>query len=102
MAEGALLVDTRCAELRAESGVIPGSVHVALSVLFWRFDPASAYRDPAFADPDRQIILLCAHGFSSTLAAATLLDLGFAHVTDVVGRFDAWRAAGLPVEAGPE
>ena len=95
---GALIVDTRCAELRRETGVVPGSVHVPLSVLFWRLDPASGHSDPVLADPERQIVLLCAHGYSSSLAASTLRDLGFARATDVIGGFEAWEAAGLPVE----
>ncbi len=97
-AEGALVVDTRCAELRRDDGVIPGSVHVPLSVLYWRLDPSSEFSDPALADPDRQIILVCAHGFSSSLAAATLRQLGFPRATDIAGGFEAWAAAGLPVE----
>lgn len=97
MDEGALLVDTRCAELRRETGVVPGSVHVPLSVLFWRLDPSSESADPGLADPGRRVVLICAHGYSSSLAAATLLDLGYAGATDVIGGFEAWAAAGLPV-----
>ena len=97
-AHGAIVVDTRCAEQRRETGVIPGSVHVPLSVLYWRLDPASGFEDPALADPDRRVILVCAHGYSSSLAAATLRALGFGRATDVVGGFEAWQAAGLPVE----
>lgn len=96
--QGAILIDTRCGDVRGKSGVIPGSVHVPLSVLYWRLDPTSGHRDPALADPQRQVILVCAHGFSSSLAAATLQDLGFGRATDVVGGFEAWAAAGLPVE----
>ena len=95
--DGALLVDTRCSDDRRRTGMIPGSVHVPLSVLFWRLDPSSGYDDPALSDPARPVILICAHGFSSSLAAATLHDLGFASVGDVVGGFEAWSAAGLPV-----
>jgi rhodanese-related sulfurtransferase len=95
---GALLIDTRCGEARRTSGVIPGSIHVPLSVLFWRLDPASGYDDPRLADPARRIVLLCADGYSSSLAAATLRDLGFARATDIDGGFNAWAAAGLPVE----
>jgi rhodanese-related sulfurtransferase len=97
--EGAILIDTRCAEQRRESGVIPGSVHVPLSVLYWRLDPASGSDDPALADPDRQIILVCAHGYSSSVAAATLRDLGFGRASDLDGGFEAWQAAGMPIEA---
>jgi rhodanese-related sulfurtransferase len=99
---GALVVDTRCTEQRRETGVIPGSVHVPLSVLYWRLDPASGSNDPRLADPDRQVILVCAHGYSSSLAAATLQDLGFARATDIDGGFEAWQAAGLPIEAATD
>ncbi len=98
---GAVLVDIRCQELRDETGVIPGSRHLPLSVLYWRLDPTSGSRDPDVSDPDRRIILLCAHGYSSSLAAATLRDLGFARATDVDGGFESWAATGLPV-ARPE
>jgi rhodanese-related sulfurtransferase len=97
MADGALLVDTRCGDDRRATGAIPGSVHVPLSVLFWRLDPSSGYDDLALSDLARPVILICAHGYSSSLAAATLRDLGFASVADVIGGFEAWSAAGLPV-----
>lgn len=96
--DGALLVDTRSQELRRETGIIPGSVHVPLSVLFWRLDPSSETRDEHLADLDRRVVLICAHGYSSSLAAATLRELGFAQATDVEGGFEAWANAGLPVE----
>jgi rhodanese-related sulfurtransferase len=97
ISEGALLVDTRCGDDRRATGVIPGSVHVPLSVLFWRLDPSSGCDDPALSDLARPVILICAHGYSSSLAAATLRDLGFVRVADVIGGFEAWSAAGLPV-----
>ena len=99
---GAVIVDTRCAEARQVSGVIPGSVHVPLSVLYWRLDPTSGHDDKRLSDPKRQVILVCADGYSSSLAAATLRDLGFERATDVVGGFNGWVAAGLPVEPLPD
>jgi len=102
VAEGALLVDTRSADLRRETGTVPGSVHVPLSVLYWRLDPSSGHDDPALSHLERPVVLICAHGYSSSLAAATLVDLGFESVADVIGGFEAWVAAGLPVEpSGP-
>jgi rhodanese-related sulfurtransferase len=95
---GALIVDTRCAEERAAAGVIPGSVHVPLSVLFWRLDPTSGHDDPALSDRERRVILVCADGYSSSLAAATLRDLGFARAADLDGGFSGWSAAGYPVQ----
>ncbi len=95
---GALLVDTRCDELRLETGVIPGSVHVPLSVLYWRLDPASGHADLRLSDPDRQVVLVCADGYSSSLAAVTLRELGFHRATDLAGGFEAWAQAGLPID----
>jgi rhodanese-related sulfurtransferase len=98
---GALLIDTRSADERQREGVIPGALHVPLSVLEWRLDPAA---NPAFHNPhveglDQQLVLVCAHGYSTSLAAARLQQLGFRRATDVVGGFTAWRDAGLPVRA---
>lgn len=101
LVDGALLIDTRSADLRRASGIIPGSVHVPLSVLFWRLDPSSDHDDPALSDLQRRIVLVCAHGYSSSLAAATLRDLGFGLATDLIGGFEAWAAAGLPIEPAP-
>ena len=98
MRDGALIIDTRCVEQRRETGVIPGSVHVPLSVLFWRLDASSGHADARLVDPGREIILVCAHGYSTSLAAATLRDLGFERAGDLIGGFEAWRDAGLPVE----
>jgi rhodanese-related sulfurtransferase len=99
---GAVLIDTRCAELRDETGAIPGAVPIPLSVLYWRLDPSSGHDDPRLSDVSKQVILVCAHGYSSSLAAATLRDLGFDRATDVIGGFEAWRAAGLPVESSAQ
>jgi rhodanese-related sulfurtransferase len=95
--EGAQLVDIRGDTDRERSGVVPGSLHVPRTVLEWRLDPASLWRSPYAAGPDARVILLCDHGYSSSLAAAALLELGFEHVADVIGGFEAWREAGLPV-----
>ena len=94
---GALIVDTRCQEARVETGVIPGSLHVPLSVLYWRVDPSSGYADTRLSDPSRRIILFCADGYSSSLAAESLRALGLARTSDVIGGFQAWAEAGLPV-----
>ena len=98
LANGALLIDTRPTNVREQSGVIAGSFHVPDSVLFWRLDDTSGYHDERFSDRSRRVILICADGYSSSLAAATLRDLGFDRATDVIGGFNAWLAAGLPVE----
>jgi rhodanese-related sulfurtransferase len=96
--DGAVIVDTRPAAQRAEYGEIPGAVLVERNVLEWRFDPRSPARLD-IASYDLPVIVLCQQGYSSSLAAAALQDLGLHRATDVVGGFDAWRAAGLPTLA---
>lgn len=98
MGAGALLVDVRDEAIRMSVGTVPGAVHVPLSVLYWRLDPTSPWCDPALTDQDRQVIVMCSHGFASSLAAATLRELGFARATDLDGGFEGWRDAGLPVD----
>ena len=98
---GALLVDTRSVDERQREGIVPGSLHVPRSVLEWRLDPASPWHNAHAGGLEREVILLCAHGYSSTLAAATLADLGFRSVGDVAGGFEAWAADGLPVVPAP-
>ncbi|HYY75230.1 MAG TPA: MFS transporter [Gaiellaceae bacterium] len=96
-ARGALIVDLRSSDERRRSGVIPGSIHVPRSVLEWRADPDCEYRNPAFTDLEDELVLVCADGFSSSLAAASLHELGWRRATDLVGGFNAWLEAGLPV-----
>jgi rhodanese-related sulfurtransferase len=67
-------------------------------VLYWRLDSTSGHNDEAISDRNRRIILVCADGYSSSLAAAALRDLGFAQATDIDGGFNGWLAAGLPIE----
>jgi rhodanese-related sulfurtransferase len=96
---GALLVDIRSDTQRARDGVVPGAMHHPRNVLEWRAEPDSGASDPELAaDLDRHVIVMCHEGYASSLAAATLQDLGFARATDLDGGFQAWRAAGLPVE----
>jgi rhodanese-related sulfurtransferase len=95
---GALL-DIRSDTQRARDGAVPGAMHHPRNVLEWRADPDSGASDPVLAaDLDRHVIVMCHEGHASSLAAATLQDLGFARATDLDGGFQAWRAAGLPVE----
>jgi rhodanese-related sulfurtransferase len=93
---GAVLVDIRPAAQRAEEGEIPGAVIVERNVLEWRFDPASEARLP-IARYDLQVIVVCSEGYTSSLAAAALQDLGLGDATDLAGGFRAWEADGLPV-----
>jgi rhodanese-related sulfurtransferase len=98
----ALIVDIRSTDDRRRDGVVPGSLHIPRTVLEWRVDPESEWRNPHVGGRDRRLVLLCAHGFSSSLAAASLVDLGFARVADVIGGFEAWLRAGLPVAAAAD
>jgi len=98
VAAGVLLVDTRSQDERRRTGVIPGSIHVPLSVLPWRADPESRWSNPELAG--RELVLACAEGHSSSLAAGRLRELGIA-AGDLEGGFEAWLAAGLPVTPAP-
>lgn len=93
---GALLVDIRPAAQRAAHGTVPGALVVERNVLEWRFDPRCAARLPEAVGYDLQVLVLCQEGYTSSLAAAALLDLGLHRATDVVGGFAAWSIAGLP------
>ena len=98
MQAGALLVDIRSEVQREADGVVPGALFFPRNVLEWRLDPASGHADPRVPGPAAEVIVMCNEGYQSSLAAATLQELGFARATDLVGGFQAWRAAGLPVE----
>ena len=95
--EGGLLVDIRPAAQRQEEGEVPGALIVERNVLEWRLDPASPYRLAAVRGYDQPIVVLCAEGYTSSLAAAVLQDLGLHRATDLAGGFKAWARAGLPV-----
>ena len=82
---GALLVDVRSDGERARHGVDPGSPH----------------RNPDACDLRRHVVVVCADGYSSSLAAATLQELGYRRATDLVGGFNAWKSRGLPVAPAP-
>jgi rhodanese-related sulfurtransferase len=98
LADGALLVDIRPADQRVKGGDIPGATVIDRNVLEWRLAPDSRWRIDAVTGPDTRVIVLCNEGFSSSLAAATLKELGLVNATDVIGGFQAWKAAGLPIE----
>jgi rhodanese-related sulfurtransferase len=95
MSRGAVLVDIRPAAQRAEQGEVPGALVVERNVLEWRFDPSSDAR-LAVAAYDLEVIVLCQEGYTSSLAAVALQDVGIRRATDVDGGFAAWRMAGLP------
>jgi rhodanese-related sulfurtransferase len=98
LAAGALLVDTRTDSQRAAQGEIPGARVIDRTVLEWRLDPTSPWRIPEAVTHEVRVMVVCSEGYSSSLAAASLQDLGLVNATDVIGGFQAWKAAGLPVE----
>ena len=100
--ESTVLVDIRPAAQRAVEGTVPGALIVERNVLEWRFDPTSSARLPLAARHDLQVIVFCSEGYTSSLAAAALQDLGLWRATDLLGGFQAWRAAGLPIEPPAE
>jgi rhodanese-related sulfurtransferase len=100
-ADTALIVDIRAESQRAEDGIVPGAVFIPRNVLEWRADPASMWRDERLTQGQR-LIVMCNEGYQSSLAAAVLQELGLEDATDLVGGFQAWRRAGLPVEPSAE
>jgi rhodanese-related sulfurtransferase len=94
----ALLIDIRPAAQRAAHGGIHGSLLIERNVLEWRLDPRSGARLSIADRYDLRAIVFCQEGYTSSLAAAALQELGLWNATDVVGGFAAWRKAGLPTE----
>jgi rhodanese-related sulfurtransferase len=92
VASGAIVVDTRPADQRERDGDLPGAVVVDRNVLEWRLDPSSPHRLDLATGHDLRVIVVCNEGFSSSLAARSLQELGLDRATDLVGGFQAWRA----------
>ncbi|MGW2786526.1 rhodanese-like domain-containing protein [Streptomyces populi] len=95
----ALLVDTRYAALRERDGLVPGALVIERNELEWRLDPTGSHRVPEATSHDLRIVLFCDEGYASSLAAESLQRLGLHRATDLVGGFQAWKSAGLPVRA---
>jgi rhodanese-related sulfurtransferase len=98
---GALVVDIRPSEQRSRDGTIPGALVVDRNVFEWRLDPQSAHRIPQVTAHDQVVIVVCNEGYASSLAARSLQELGMPNATDLIGGFQAWKDAGLPVEDTP-
>ncbi|HEY3142596.1 MAG TPA: rhodanese-like domain-containing protein [Acidimicrobiales bacterium] len=90
-AQGGLVIDTRPSELRNRDGELPGALVVDRNVLEWRLDPTSPHRLAEVTGPDQEMVVVCNEGYASSLAAATLQQLGLRHATDLDGGFQAWR-----------
>ena len=97
-ADGALLVDIRYAALRERDGLIPGALVVERNELEWRLDPRGSHRAPEAVSHDLRVVVICNEGYASSLAAASLRQLGLHRATDLIGGFQAWKSAGLPVQ----
>ncbi|MXM67769.1 sulfurtransferase [Streptomyces sp. HUCO-GS316] len=93
----ALLVDIRYAALRERDGLIPGALVIERNELEWRLDPRGSHRVPEATGHDLRVVVICNEGYASSLAADSLHRLGLHRATDLVGGFQAWKAAGLPV-----
>jgi len=93
---GAVLIDTR-PQWQRQAGEIPGAIVIERNHLEWRCDPRCPARLAEATDHQVTWIVCCDEGYSSSLAAASLQALGLRNATDVIGGFQAWRAAGLPV-----
>jgi rhodanese-related sulfurtransferase len=94
---GAVLIDIRSEAQRERDGVVAEAMCFERNVLEWRCAPSSAARDARLQPADGLLIVMCDEGYQSSLAAATLQELGLPGATDMEGGFQAWRAAGLPV-----
>ncbi|ORW68496.1 rhodanese-like domain-containing protein [Mycolicibacter senuensis] len=97
--DGAILVDIRPAAQRAREGQVLAALVIERNVLEWRCDPTSDARLPQAVGDDVQWVILCSEGYTSSLAAAALVDLGLHRATDVIGGYHALAAAGVLVES---
>jgi len=93
--EGGLLIDIRPTALRQRDGDIPGAIVIERNVLEWRLAPSSVHRIPQ-VDARKTVVIVCDEGYASSLAAATLQQLGLPGATDMIGGFQAWKRDGLP------
>ncbi len=96
---GALMIDIRTPTERQLEGVVPGSLHLPRTVLEWCVDPASGYGNPAIQGTDHALIIMCSEGYSSCLAAQSLQELGYTHVSNLEEGYRGWKAYGLPTQA---
>lgn len=95
LARGAILVDIRPAAQRAQEGQVDAALVIERNVLEWRCDPTSDARLPQATDDDVEWVVLCSEGYTSSLAAAALQDLGLHRSTDVVGGYQALKNTGV-------
>ena len=99
MDNGAVVLDLRTPTDRERFGCIPGSIHAPRTLLEFMVDPDWGYQHPAIDGFDQTLVCVCNGGYSSSLAAATLQQLGFCNATDLIGGVAAWAEQGLTVVA---
>ena len=92
VARGGLVIDIRPEAQRAAEGELDGALVIERNVLEWRLDPEGEHRVPQVRDHEQRVVVVCSEGYASSLAAASLADLGFVNATDLEGGFRAWRA----------
>ncbi len=92
MAAGGLVIDIRPAAQRADEGELPGALVIERNVLEWRLDPAGSHRLPEVTDLDRTVVVVCSEGYASSLAAESLVELGYHAAGDLAGGYQAWLA----------
>jgi rhodanese-related sulfurtransferase len=89
---GGLVVDIRPASQRSDEGELPGALVIERNVLEWRLDPHGSHRLPEASGFDRPVVVVCSEGYASSLAAASLHQLGYRQATDLIGGYRAWRS----------
>jgi rhodanese-related sulfurtransferase len=92
-----VFVDIREPDELVREGMVPGAESSPRGMLEFHADPESQAHKPVFSS-DRTIVLYCASGGRSALAAKTLQDMGFENVVHLGGGFKAWVAGGGPVQ----
>jgi rhodanese-related sulfurtransferase len=89
-AAGGLIVDIRPSEQRHREGELDGAIVIERNVLEWRLDPTGSHRIPDVSGYDQPVVIVCSAGYASSLAAASLADLGFTAAADLDGGYQAW------------
>jgi rhodanese-related sulfurtransferase len=92
-----VVVDIRDSQDREQKGFIPGSVHIPRIALEFAADPSTPWRDDRL-DSSRRVVVHCALGLGSALATARLREMGYETVANLEGGYEAWVAAGHPIE----
>ncbi|HKG32328.1 MAG TPA: rhodanese-like domain-containing protein [Gemmatimonadales bacterium] len=101
VAAGALVIDTRPIEQRQRDGELPGAMIIDRNVLEWRLDPSCPHHVAEADSANLRMIIVCDEGYSSSLAAASLRQLGIERATDLVGGFQSWKRFSAQAQVDP-